>query len=232
MQSQHTGPGLWPISVALVLGVCGIAHAVATNAQQCRTFGFTGLTGLTPDVITGHRQFFLDVLNGPLPGEATFQFRNVGATGSSITTIFLDDRGIGGREGTPVLASLGTFFSSAGTLFAQPENALPFPGANALFPPFQSREQFTLVASSPTNGINPGESLRVTASLEPDKTIQNVRDAIQTGQLLVGLQAGEFASGVPASFVNDMACVPSPGAVLLSSLGAGLVGLLRWRRML
>lgn len=47
----------------------------------------------------------------------------------------------------------------------------------------------------------------------------------------IGLQTEGFTNGKTASFVNLATAIPALDAVLVGSLGAGLVGLLRRRRM-
>jgi hypothetical protein len=223
--------GLLLVPVILA-GVGGVAQAAAIEAQQCNTAGFLGLTGSCPDLSTGRSQFFMDILNGPQAGQAIFQFRNTGATPSSITGIFFEDRGGEGTAGTQVLTSIAVSAASAGVLFAPPGNTVDLPGGNLLAPVFQASQPFTLVADAPAGGIHPGQSLDVTAHLQPNKAAQDVLNAVRSGQVRIGLQAEGFASGNAASFFNTNVCVPAPGALLLGAVGAALFGGLRRYRKL
>jgi hypothetical protein len=91
-----------PVRVVL-LGIGGRADAAATGAHQCSTVGLLGLTGVRPDLSVGRGRFFLDILNGPPPGQVLFPFRNIGPAPSSISGILLADRGAEGMLGPYIL---------------------------------------------------------------------------------------------------------------------------------
>jgi hypothetical protein len=231
MRSRCGIPGSLLVTVIL-FGMSEAARAAATGPQQCTTAGFLGLTGVCPDLSVGRGQFFLDILNGPQPGQVLFQFRNIGPAPSAITGIFFEDRGAEGMVGAQVLARLAVSAASAGVLFAPPGRTLDLPGGYLLAPAFQASQPFTLVASSPANGIDPGQSLGITADLQPNKAARDVLNAVQSGQVRIGLQAEGFTDGAPASLINTNICVPAPAAVLLGAIGVALLGCLRRNRRL
>jgi len=77
------------------------------------------------------------------------------------------------------------------------------------------------------NGVNVGETLGVLFVLDPGKTYADVITGMNAGTIVVGIHTQGFAE-YSESFIH----VPAPGALLLGSLGLGLVGQARRRRIL
>ena len=81
--------------------------------------------------------------------------------------------------------------------------------------------------SPSVNGIGAGEELGVLLNLQDARTYGDVISGLNSGAVIVGVKAQGFGE-YSESFIT----IPAPGAVLLGSIGVGLVGWLRRRRTL
>ncbi len=86
-------------------------------------------------------------------------------------------------------------------------------------------------ATIAVNGIHVGESLGVLFDLQSGKTYDDVIAGMIEGSIIVGIKAQGFGLD---DFSEEFTAVhaPAPGALLLGSLGVGIVGLLRKRKAL
>ena len=86
----------------------------------------------------------------------------------------------------------------------------------------------------PTWGVNegvPGEQLGIVFDLIGGQTIGDVETALENRSLEIAIHVIAFENGESEWLINN-GVIPAPGAILLGSIGVGLVGWLRRRRTL
>jgi hypothetical protein len=133
---------------------------------------------------------------------------------SSVTDVYFDDGS---------LLGISSITNGPGVSFTQDASPPNLPGGNNISPPFQVTAGF-LADSDPAvqpNGVNPGEWLKISFSLQSGGTFSDVINELSDGRLRIGIHVQGFSSGGSESFVNVP--VPIPAAVWL--FGSGLLGL-------
>jgi len=209
----------------LITGLLVLASA-STTAQANVTYGFYCITNENAlDAATGEAQLFVDV--DDLGTQVLFTFGNEGPEPISITDVYFDDGSLLG------IASIDN--SDPGVLFSQYATPHNLPGGNTISPPFETNAGFSADSDPPTyhNGVNPGESLGIVFDLKPGWNYSDVLYALSIptdadNGLRIGIHVQGFTCGGSESFV----AIPAPGAVLLGSIGIGIVGWLRRRQTL
>ena len=201
--------------------LAAVSLMLALNTAQAETFYF-GNVSVNPvgDTVAG--QFSVEVtdIGG---GVVTFEFINSGPLASSITDIYFDDGTLIEPLDSSDLAAGDVVDSVA---FSVPANPPNLPGGSGSLT-FNVSAGLSADSDSPIaeNGINPGESLVITATLKTGVTFSDIIDGIlmyngtDAGSLWIGMHVQALPDGSSATFVT----VPEPAEIALA-LGA-LLGL-------
>src|SRR3954471_8222599 len=205
---------LWCVAAPLLAG-----PRVASAAP----FGFGCITNNNAtDCGTLSAQLRLDVTTVTGSHTVDFLFTNTGPLASSITDVYFDDT-LPALLGTP-----GTIAQSAGVSFSA--NCAPgnLPGGS----PIGFSSNYCADSNSPVQpmGVNPGEWLRLTYTLQGTATLDQVLAAMTDGSYRVGVHVQGFATGGSESALAAPRSVPEPATCLLFGTGLITLGRLGRRR--
>ncbi len=212
------------------IGAILLIAAIGASVSAGPSFTFTGLSNNSAhDTLTGQTQFSVKIDDAG-PGQVLFTFLNSGPDPSSITQMYFDN----GPAGSGALASIDGFeHSNPASTFSVGATPSNLSGWAELDPTFQATEGLTASADKPQphNGVNPGQSLGMLTTLASSYTFTDVLEQIYSGSLRIGIHAQGFEGGGSESFVlSQPPIVPTPGSLLLATIGLGVLRTLQYRR--
>jgi hypothetical protein len=169
--------------------------------------GFASGTDLNLYVITSSEN----------PGLVDFTFHNQSLVNSAISELYFENN---------LLLSTAAITNGDGTLFNQTAAPKNLPSGRILSPAFTTTDNFAFDSdpAPPKNGINPGQSLKISFSLTEGSSFADVLDALDSAALRIGAHVIALPDGSSESAVT----VPEPTTVFLLALGS--LALLRRKR--
>jgi hypothetical protein len=204
------------MGVGLVLTAL-VFFATVTSGHAV-LLGFYNITGGSNSGTEG--QFSVEVTDYG-SNQVLFTLKNaLGGVASAIAEVYFDDGSLFG---------IADILSDSGVNFAQGASPGNLPDHNNISPSFEASAGFLVDAGNgaPTDGVNPGEQLRIVFDLGYGKTFADVIAALalpsphttipEDNWLRIGIHVVAFANGGSESFVNIP--VPEPATMLISALG-------------
>jgi hypothetical protein len=207
-----------------------VALSVAAPSSALATpFGFNCISNNSAaDCASLQSQLHMDVtLNASSPTMVDFLFTNDGPAASSITAVYFDDA-VPALLGTP-----GKIAESSGVKFAAGCTPGNLPAGN----PYNFVSNYCVDSDAPTqpNGVNPGEWLRLTYTLQANATLAQVLAALDDGAYRVGIKVQGFKDGKSESGISTPgptpAPVPEPASLIMVGTGFLFVARLARRQI-
>jgi hypothetical protein len=212
-------------TIALAVSAALVLMATPKEAASI-TYTFYGITqndvtGVSKAI--GEAQLSVDVVDAGA-GQILFNFFNVGSGPSSITQIYFEDA-------SSLLNYDSIINGPSGVDFERYAPQPNLPSGNTATPAFEATAglSFTSRLPRPANGVNPGETVGILF----DGDFNSAIDALNSGDLRIGLHVQSFAAGVSESFVNSPPiALPLPGTLVLFGTGSlvAVIAALRRRR--
>ncbi len=218
--------------LALAL-LCSLSMPAQANVTY--TYGFYGVTNNDPtgtSITVGETYLSVDVSEFA-SGEVLFEFNNEVGSPAPYDRYFI--RGVYFYDGVLLgIASLvdadqsyeGLTNDSDVDFSEDASNANGFTSSVKLVTAYELMGDADNDPGA-ANGVQPGEWLGVVFT--HDGTFDDVIAGLNSGQIIVGIHVGGFGED---DYSEKFVTIPAPGAILLGSIGVGLVGWLRRRRIL
>lgn len=208
MRTLWSGPSVLAVAIA-VAAFSAPAHA--------NPFPFEGISNNDAgDTAILESQMFVTVSDGD-PGEVVFTLDNIGPEQSTITAVYFDDS-------TSLLTGINDLTGSPGVNFSVGGAPPVLPAGNEV--DFDEDYFATADNPGPQNGVNIDEFLDVVMGLSGGVTTDDVVDAVDAGDLRVGIHVTNYESGGSESGVS----IPEPSSLAALGLGAFALGMRRRRR--
>lgn len=192
------------------------AFSVVQAAEAGVVYSFQGLTfNNAANTAIGEAQLSLEVSQVGAD-KVEFKFSNTGPAAAVITQAYWED-------GAGVLASIDSIANGAGVDFKTGAAPGHLPGSN----PHINDFKVSAKNPAPTNGVNPGEFVKVVFNLVNTKSFNDVLAGINLDLLKIGVHVQSYRNGGSESFVVGGNVVPTPAA---AGMGFALMGLGLLRR--
>jgi hypothetical protein len=197
------------------------SSALLFSAVPAQAYGFDCLSNNNFANCATAGQYGFDVTEGG-GGTVYFKFTNNGASASSITDIYFDDKSL--------FQSLTVGSQSSGVDFSAGASPGDLPAGNDASPDFVATSALTADSNPPAqpNGVNPGEWVQLSLLLASDKDFLSVLNDLSSGDLRVGIHVQGFSDGGSESFITTP--VPEPEIYAMALVALGVLGMYRRRQ--